>query len=46
MEYKGEYLFNKKWTGKGYDKIGNIAYELNDGKGNIREYYKLNDNIK
>ena len=46
LEYKGEYLNNKKWTGKGYDKIGNIANELNDGKGNIREYYKLNGNIK
>ena len=26
--YEGEYLYNKKWNGKGYDKKGNISYDL------------------
>ena len=39
LEYEGEFLFNKKWNGKGYDKYGNIIYELNNGNGKVREYY-------
>ena len=38
MEYKGDYLYNKKWNGKGYDENGNIIYELNNGNGKIKEY--------
>ena len=38
LSYEGEYLNGKKWNGKGYDKKGNIIYELNNGNGNIREY--------
>ena len=38
MEYEGEYLYNKKWNGKGYDEKGNLIYELNNGKGNVKEY--------
>ena len=38
LEYEGEYYDNKKWNGKGYDENGNIIYELNNGKGQIREY--------
>ena len=38
MEYEGEFYFNKKWNGKGYDKDGNIVYEINNGNGKVREY--------
>ena len=41
MEYEGEYLYGKKWTGKGYDKKGNIIYELINGTGKIKEYNKM-----
>ena len=37
LEYEGEYIYNKKWNGKGYDENSNIT-ELIDGKG----YYKSN----
>ena len=33
LKFEGEYLFDKKWNGKGYDKNGNIIYELNNGNG-------------
>ena len=38
MEFEGEYLYNKKWKGKGYDKNGNIIYELINGMGKVKEY--------
>ena len=38
--YEGEYLFNKKWTGKIYDKKRNISYEIKNGNGIIKEYNK------
>ena len=38
LEYTGQILFDKKWNGKGYDKDGNITYELKDGAGKIKEY--------
>ena len=38
MEYEGEYLYNKKWNGKGYDENGNIIYELINGNGKGKEY--------
>ena len=40
LEYEGEYLFNRKYNGKGYDSKGNIIYELNNGNGKVKEYYK------
>ena len=33
LEYEGEYLFGKKWNGKGYDENKNIIYELKNGNG-------------
>ena len=39
MEYEGEYLYGKKWNGKGYDENGNIIYELINGNGKVKEYY-------
>ena len=38
LEYEGEFLLDKKWSGKGYDKDGNIIYELINGNGNVKEY--------
>ena len=38
LEYEGEFLFDKKWDGKGYNKNGNIIYELHNGNGNVKEY--------
>ena len=39
MEYEGEFLFDKKWNGKGYDEKHNIIYELINGTGQVKEYY-------
>ena len=39
LEYEGEYLYNKKWNGKGYDENGNIIYELINGNGKVKEYW-------
>ena len=46
LEFEGEYLNGKKWKGNGYDHAGNIIYELNKGKGNVKEYYYYIDVIK
>ena len=42
LQFEGEYLNGKKWTGKGYGENKNIEYEINNGKGNIKEYYNCN----
>jgi len=39
LEYEGEFLYNQKWNGKGYDENGNIIYELKNGNGKVKEYY-------
>ena len=38
LEYEGEYCFNKKWNGKGYDENGNIIYILKNGSGKLKDY--------
>ena len=38
LEYVGEYLYNRKFNGKGYNENGNIIYELINGNGNVKEY--------
>ena len=38
LEYEGEYLFYRKYNGKGYDGNGNIIYELIHGNGKVKEY--------
>ena len=43
LEFDGEYLFDRKWNGKGYDEKGNIIYELINGNGKIKEYNELNE---
>ena len=42
LEYEGEYLYNKKWNGKGYDENGNIIYELTNGNDKVKEYSNYN----
>ena len=39
LKYEGEFLFDKKWNGKGYDGNNNIIYELNKGIGKVKNYY-------
>ena len=44
IKFEGIYLFGLKYKGKGYDKYGKIIYELEDGKGYIKEfdnYYEI-----
>ena len=36
--FEGQYLDNKKWDGKGYNKFNNIIYELKNGKGLMKEF--------
>ena len=38
VEFEGEYLYDTKWNGKGYNKKGKLIYELKDGEGKVREY--------
>ena len=40
LKFEGEYFNDKKWNGKGYDIKGNIAYELKNGNGCIKEYFE------
>ena len=36
LKYEGEYSFDKKWNGKGYDRNGNITYELINGMEKLK----------
>ena len=38
LEYEGEYLFDRKYNGIGYDENGNIIYDLKNGSGKVKEY--------
>ena len=38
LKYDGEYLFDNKYNGKGYDEYGNKIYELRNGTGKVKEY--------
>ena len=40
LQFEGEYLNGKKWNGKGYDKENKCAFEIKDGKGDIKEFDK------
>ena len=42
LEYEGEYIYDKKWNGKGYDENGNIIYELINGNSKVKEYNDFN----
>ena len=45
LEYEGEFLNFVKYNGKGYDEKGNIAYELKNGFGKVKEYFKDNEKL-
>ena len=45
IKFEGIYLFGLKYKGKGYDIYGKIIYELDDGKGYIKEVNNNNDII-
>ena len=36
--FEGHYLNGKRWNGKGYDVNNNVFYELNNGKGYVKDY--------
>ncbi len=38
LENEGEYLYDIKWNGKGYDKNDNIIYEFINGNSKVKEY--------
>ena len=38
LKYKGKYINGFKWEGLGFNMIGDILYELKEGKGHIIEY--------
>ena len=38
LKFEGEFLYNKKWNGKGYNENLNIIYELINGTGIVKEY--------
>ena len=38
LEFQGEFAFDKKWEGKGFDENGDIIYELINGSGKVKEY--------
>ena len=40
IKFDGKYLNGKKWNGKGYNIKGELNYEIKNGKGIIKEYYK------
>ena len=42
IRFDGEYYNDKRWTGKSYDKNGNIISEIKEGKGYYKEYYSEN----
>ena len=44
--FEGEYYNDKIWNGKGFDKNGNITYELMKGKGFIKKYEITISNYK
>ena len=42
LKFEGEYLNGKKWNGKGYDMYGNLVYEIKNGSGYIKKYFRFN----
>ena len=39
LKFDGEYFKDKKWNGKGYNKNGEIVFEIKNGNGKGKEYY-------
>ena len=45
LKFEGIYFFGKKYKGKGYNHYSNVIYELEDGKGIIKEVDDIVDFI-
>ena len=43
MKFEGEYLYGRKWFGKGYNISNEVIYELKNGNGYAKKYNS--DNI-
>ena len=43
IKFEGIYLFGQRYKGKGYDSNGKNIYELEEGKGYIKEFDDFND---
>ena len=43
IKFEGEYFRGKKWNGKGYNMNKELVYELNNGKGYVKEYNDFNN---
>ena len=39
LKFEGKYLKGRKLDGKGYDIFGDLAYQIKEGKGFIKEYH-------
>jgi len=39
LEYEGEFIYEKRWNGKGYDENLNVIYEIINGSGNNIKIY-------
>ena len=37
LKFEGEFLNEKKWNGKGFNKDGNMIFIIENGKGYIKE---------
>ena len=47
LKFEGEYLNDFEQNGNGYNKFGNVIYELRDGKGLIKQYKEYyEDNVE
>ena len=42
LDFAGNFLYGVKWDGKTYDENGKVLFELNNGKGKVREYNEFN----
>ena len=38
IRFNGEYANDIKWNGKGYDPNGELVYNIENGKGLVKEY--------
>jgi len=41
LKFEGEYLNGEKWNGKGYNKNGNIDFQITNGKGKGKNIIKM-----
>jgi len=45
IKFEGEYFYDKKWNGKGYDNKNNFIYEIKDGKGLFKKYNNTGEKL-